>query len=69
MRWISHLYDFWSKSRCKSETAKTVKLQQQILSLSGLKNQSKEFGQAQPLENMWEILERTQPGPEKVLCV
>lgn len=27
------------------------------------------LGKAHPLENMWEILERTQPGQEKVLCV
>lgn len=70
MRWISHLYDFWSKSRCKSETAKTVKLQQQILSLSGLKNQSVEFGAStatgEHVGNPGEDTARTGEGP---LCI
>ena len=70
MRWISHLYDFWSKSRCKSERAKTVKLQQQILSLSGLKNQSREFGAStatgEHVGNPGEDTARTGEGP---LCI
>ena len=70
MRWISHLYDFWSKSRSKSETSRAAKLQQKILSLSGMKNQRNEFGASTPtgeyVGNPGEDTARTEEGP---LCM
>lgn len=67
---LPFIYDFWSKSRSKSETSRAAKLQQQIFSLSGMKNQHNEFGASTPtgeyVGNPGEDTARTGEGP---LCV